>query len=61
MLLPGSIESVLGSKIVKSEAGAAPFRRTYALSHFCNVPTISLEQENQQLHTEHKCHNSSSY
>ena len=32
MLLPGSIESVLGSKIVKSEAGAAPFPRTCAVS-----------------------------
>ena len=32
MLLLGSIESVLGSKIVKSEAGATPFPRTCTVS-----------------------------
>ena len=31
MLLTGCIESVLGSEIVKSEAGAAPFPRTRAV------------------------------
>ena len=60
MLLTWSIESVLGSKIVKSEDGAAPFHRTCAVS-FCNAPTIILGWENWQLHIEHKCHASSSY
>ena len=46
MLLTGSIESVLGSKIVKSEAGAAPFPITFLPCSYY----ISLELENWQLH-----------